>query len=112
MDMKTKQSIFTGNELDKLLNFCKECAEEDKKIHEERKNNPSYKESPNPSKHKHEHNSLFSANNSNNYNESNNYKKSNNQKPKAYRKDEPNAHNSRMKADTFNQRLQLFGGNK
>ena len=35
MDSATKNSIFSGLELDKLKDFCNKCAEEDRKIHKE-----------------------------------------------------------------------------
>ena len=40
--MKNKEGIFSFQELSKLKDFCNNCAKEDKKIHEKRKNNPSY----------------------------------------------------------------------
>ena len=40
--MQNKEGIFSFNELLKLKDFCNNCAKEDKKIHEKRKNNPSY----------------------------------------------------------------------
>ena len=45
MDYATKLSLFSGGELSMLTDFCKKCAEEDRKIHEERmrnQNNTSY----------------------------------------------------------------------
>ena len=40
--MKNKEGIFSFQELSKLKDFCNNCAKEDKKIHEKRKNNPFY----------------------------------------------------------------------
>ena len=48
MDEGTKRKIFEGFELDKLKDFCKNCAKEDKRIHEQRKNNPGQNIEPFP----------------------------------------------------------------
>ena len=40
--MRNNEGIFSFQELSKLKDFCNNCAKEDKKIHEKRKNNPSY----------------------------------------------------------------------
>ena len=42
MDKKTKNQIFSGSELDKLQDFCNQCADEDRKIHEKRKKGEEY----------------------------------------------------------------------
>ena len=53
--MQNKEGIFSFQELSKLKDFCDNCAKEDKKIHEKRKNNPFYtpeEEKPAPVKQK------------------------------------------------------------
>ena len=35
MDKGSKNMLFSGNELSKLMNFCNECALEDKRIHQD-----------------------------------------------------------------------------
>ena len=118
MDKKTKNQIFSGSELDKLQDFCNQCADEDRKIHEKRKKGEEYIEPTaenNPPKPK--------AYNINNYIDDydNGPKYTNNSqytyeeigiKKKELSENDPDPFNARIKSDTFDQRLKQFGGNK
>ena len=121
MSDKGKNTIFTGPELQKLNDFCKDCAEEDRRIHEQRKNNsyeyneysgPSEPEPPKPKPQTYQPSS-----NNYSYNE---YKGNSNchhtykdsVKTNVIGENDPDPHNARIKIDTFNQRLQQFGNNK
>ena len=118
MDRATKNSIFSGLELDKLNDFCKQCAEEDRKIHKEgyvpppeppsepKKTNPINSQpkqyippqTSNPI-HKQENANKPKEHKSNSEFEKVNILKQNDQDPL----------NARIKTDTFNQRLAQFG---
>ena len=121
MDEATKRSIFEGFELDKLKDFCKNCAEEDKKIHEIRKNNPGeYIEPPVEPEPKPEpimKPKSFQPPEVINQEEI----KSNPSKEEIVRdetkintigENDPDPLNARIKGDVFNQRLALFDNKK
>ena len=121
MSEKGKNNVFTGPELQKLNDFCQECAEEDRRIHEQRKNNsyenneysePSYQE---PEKQKPQTYNPPSNNYSyNEYQDNSNsqYTYQDSVKTNVIGENDPDPHNARIKIDTFNQRLQQFGNNK
>ena len=121
MDKKTKNSIFTGPELNKLYDFCKDCAEEDKRIHQERKYNPDAfsqepilkppeNEPPKPEP------QPYQPPSDNNYeiheNPKEKYEYKDSVKTNIIGENDPDPYNARIKIDTFNQRLQQFGGSK
>ena len=123
MTDKGKQNIFTGPELQKLNNFCKDCAEEDRRIHEQRKynsyENNEYSEPQEPEPPKPQPQTYNPPSNNYSYNEyqdnsnchcHHTYKDS--VKTNVIGENDPDPHNARIKIDTFNQRLQQFGGNK
>ncbi len=122
MDYKTKNAIFSGNELDKLKDFCKNCAEEDKKIHEQRKIDADYvvpepeepKPSPQPPKAQ-SYQPPTQDSNQYQYNQNEDiqhidYKDS--VKTNVIGENDPDPFNARIKFDTFDERLKQFGGNK
>ena len=118
MDQKTKNNIFTGPELNKLQDFCKECAEEDRKIYEKRKSNQEIYTEP-PQEPKEESYEPPKTNNDyNQYQYQANEKTSDSQytyeeggvKKNVLGEDDP--FNARIKFDTFDKRLKQFGSNK
>ena len=71
--MKNNEGIFSFKELNKLKDFCNNCAKEDKEIHEKRKYNPSFvpkEKKPEPVK----QNKIFLNQGSNKGTKDNNYK--------------------------------------
>ena len=120
MDKRTKNQIFSGFELDKLQDFCNQCANEDKQIHAKRINGEEYVEPPaetNPPKPKttpkynindyiKDYDSPTTTNNSNYKFEETGVKKNN------LSENDPDPLNARIKHDTFDQRLKQFGGKK
>ena len=117
MNNSTKNNIFSGNELGKLQDFCKQCAEEDKKIHEQRKNNSGqYMESPQESSPPESEPKSQSYNPPQNSYE-NQPKETTNKTQYTYveggvKKNvlgEDDPFNARIKFDTFDQRLKQFG---
>ena len=124
MDDRSKKTIFTGQELDKLKDFCKDCAEEDRKIHEQRQYNSDYAvpepEEPKQDYHqpkKQSYQQNYSDYNQYEYNDSTNTHTHNIQyedsvKTNVIGENDPDPHNARIKIDTFNQRLQQFGNNQ
>ncbi len=125
MDEKTKQNIFSGSELDKLKDFCKDCAEEDKRIHEKRQNNnyseeennepPKEEPSQQPPQPKPEQYNPPPSNN--NYNQpsagsSNNQDFKDHIRVKKLNENDPDPFNARIKFDTFDERVKQFGSSK
>ena len=118
MDSATKHSIFSGLELDKLKDFCQQCAEEDKKIHKggyvPPPEPPSEPIKPKPVNSEPKQyippqssNPIQKQENTNNPKEH----KSNSEfeKVNVIKKNEQDPLNARIKTDTFNQRLAMFG---
>ena len=119
MTDKGKKNIFTGPELKKLNDFCQDCAEEDRRIHEQRKyNSNEYNEysepqEPEPPKPKPQtYNPLSNNYSYNEYQDNSNYTYKDSVKTNVIGENDPDPYNARIKIDTFNQRLQQFGGNK
>ena len=121
MSDKGKNNVFTGPELQKLNDFCQECAEEDRRIHEQRKYN-EFNEYSEPTEQEPEKSKPQTYNPpSNNYNYNEYQGNSNCHHTHTYQdsvktnvigENDPDPHNARIKIDTFNQRLQQFGNNK
>ena len=121
MTDKGKQNIFTGPELQKLNDFCKDCAEEDRRIHEQRKYNsdeynensePQEQESPQPKQQTYNPPSNNYSYNEYQDNSNSHHVYKDSIKTNVIGEGDPDPHNARIKIDTFNQRLQQFGGNK
>ena len=118
MDSATKNAIFSGLELDKLKDFCKQCAEEDRKIHKEgyvpppeppsepKKSNPvnSQPKQYNPPQNSIPIEKQERAENSKEYKSNSEFDKVN-----VIKENEQDPLNARIKTDTFNQRLAQFG---
>ncbi len=118
MDSATKNSMFSGLELDKLKDFCNKCAEEDRKIHKEGyvppPEPPSEPKKPNPVNSQPKQyippqssNPIQKQSNANNFIP----RKSNSEfeKVNVIKENEQDPLNARIKTDTFNQRLAQFG---
>ena len=124
MDQNTKNSIFTGPELNKLNDFCKDCAEEDKRIHLERQYNPNaYSQEPISEPQKNEHQESkpqhYHPPSNNDYNQyhgpqepKEKYEYKDSVKPNVIGENDPDPFNARINFDTFDQRLKQFGGGK
>ena len=118
MDTATKNAIFSGLELDKLKDFCKQCAEEDKKIHKGEyvppPEPPSEPKKPMPvSSQPKQYSPPQSSNPIQKQANANISKgrKSNSEfeKVNVIKENEQDPLNARIKTDTFNQRLAQFG---
>ncbi len=118
MNQKGQQNLFSGAELDKLREFCKNCAEEDKKLYEKRKSqtytyNLGIEEKPKPQpqlQKRVSYNPPPSFNN--NKQESQPYDYKNLVQYNTLNENDPDPLHARMKFDTFDERLKQFGGAK
>ena len=118
MDSATKNSIFSGLELDKLKDFCNQCAEEDRKIHKEGyvppPEPPSEPTKPKqvnsqPKQYIPPQNNKPIQKQENAYNSKEHKSNSEFEKVNVIKENEQDPLNARIKTDTFNQRLAQFG---
>ena len=119
MNNANKQSMFSGSELDKLREFCKQCAEEDRRIHKE-----GYIPPPEPIKpvepqktFKPEQKTISPQVNNNDQNQNkDNYlhRPSNSEftNVRVLKPNDPDPLNARISSNTFNERLAQFGNKK
>ena len=126
--MQNKEGIFSFNELSQLKDFCNKCAEEDRKIFEQRKKNSFYKpenKKPEPLKEaKPPSNQVSHTGNNNKFvknqiNHQNNYnnkdkikeKKVNNIKSNNsnnYNYNQKQSNNSKRISESFKNRIKMF----
>ena len=119
MAQANKQSMFSGLELDKLKEFCKQCAEEDRRIHKE-----GYIPPPEPAKTvetqktiKQEQKAISPPviNNNQNQNKDNYLRRPSNSEftnVRVLKPNDPDPLNARISSNTFNERLAQFGNKK